>query len=126
MGIFKRLFSKRSNGGKRGMTVGEVIIAIAVIVIVTISAAYTIRMSASATSRDFNYERARITARNSLEEFKYYDTTKYVEQFGDHYTEQFGNYTLEIVVSGNNYNNYKAWITYDGETNLLIDYTKGG
>ena len=117
MGIFKRLFRKKSNGGKRGMTVGEVIIAIAVIVIVTISAAYTIRMSASATSRDFNYERARITARNSLEEFKY-DTQRVQSR-----TEQFGNYTLYIEVSGNN---YKACITCDGETNLLIEYTKGG
>ncbi|GEM_PF-4644129 len=125
MGIFKRLFRKKSHCGKRGMTVGEVIIAIAVIVIVTISAAYTIRMSASATSRDFNYERARIAARNSLEEFKYYDTTRYVEQFGDHYTEQFGNYTLYIYIEVSR-NNYKAWITYDGESNLLLDYTKGG
>lgn len=103
------------------MTVGEVIIAIAVIVIVTVSAAYTIRMSASATSRDFNYERARITARNSLEEFKYYDTTRYVEQFGDHYTEQFGDYTLTITIKNNS---FTAVITYNDESKFDITYTK--
>ena len=117
MGIFKRLFRKKSNCGKRGMTVGEVIIAIAVIVIVTISAAYTIRMSASATSRDFNYERARIAARNSLEEFKYYTDRD------QSYTEQFGDYTLEVTVEGNH---FTAVITYNGESKFDITYTKGG
>ncbi|MBO4861133.1 MAG: hypothetical protein J5530_06275 [Clostridia bacterium] len=116
MGIFKRLFRKKSNCGKRGMTVGEVIIAIAVIVIVTISAAYTIRMSASATSRDFNYERARITARNSLEEFKY-DTYRF-----QGYTEQqFGDYTLKVTVVGNS---FTAVITYNDESEFEIRYTK--
>ncbi len=115
MGIFKRLFSKRSNGGKRGMTVGEVIIAIAVIVIVTISAAYTIQMSASATSRDFNYERARIAARNSLEEFKY-DTDRVQS-----YTEQFGDYSLAVTVEGNS---FTAVITYNDESKFEIRYTK--
>ena len=113
MGIFKRLFGNKGRVGKRGMTVGEVIVAIAVIVIVTISAAYTIQMSASATSRDFNYERARIAARNSLEEFKYDRVQSYKEQYGD--------YTLEVTVEGNH---FTAVITYNDESKFEIRYTK--
>ena len=71
--MFKKLFSKRSKNRRRGFTVVEAVIAMAVIAIISATATSIIRNTLSTTGTDFECERARIYAENALEAFKHCD-----------------------------------------------------
>lgn len=66
----KRFFQKSKNN-KRGFTIVEAVIAMAVIAIVSAAATSTVRRTFATTGQDFEYEHARIYMENALEAFKY-------------------------------------------------------
>ena len=63
--------TKNNKKCKRGFTIVEAVIAMAVIALVSAVATSTVRRTLTTTSQDYDYEQARIHMENALETFKY-------------------------------------------------------
>lgn len=94
---------------KRGITIAECVIAMAVILVVSIAATSTIRLSTRNTAQDLKTTEARVAVSNALEIFKISNTPKvFCESFGSYFSES--NFAFQ--------NNPTA------ETDVVYNYTK--
>ena len=151
--MFEKLFSRRTanrNKRKRGFTVVEAVIAMAVIAIISATATSIIRRTLSSAGTDFECERARIYAENALEAFKYCDNildfSRYVarddiEPDGSLYDEndipvteltfkrenEFSSLIIEVAYPYSNKDRAHIDITVSNDSKVLfsIDYFKG-
>lgn len=71
--MFGRFFKNKKKKSKRGFTIVEAVIAMAVIAIVSAAATSTVRRTLLTTGSDFEYERARVYTENAFEAFIYSD-----------------------------------------------------
>lgn len=115
--------------GKRGFSLVEVVVALAVIVTVSVAAMSFIKTSSIASDRELAYSEARLYASNALEIFKYAENeTKYTELVEKKLTplDEDGYVSVKITV---NYeateSNFTATATkQNGDTLFKLTYTK--
>ena len=90
--------------GKRGFSLVEVVVALAVIVTVSVAAMSFIKTSSIASDRELAYSEARLYASNALEIFKYAENTdKYNELVKNKLTKPESGYvSVDIVVKTEN------------------------
>lgn len=90
--------------GKRGFSLVEVVVALAVIVTVSVAAMSFIKTSSIASDRELAYSEARLYASNALEIFKYAENeTQYTDLVKDKLTKPESGYvSVDIVVKTEN------------------------
>lgn len=114
---------------KRGFSLVEVVVALAVIVTVSVAAMSFIKTSSIASDRELAYSEARLYASNALEIFKYAENkTQYTELVEKKLTplDEDGYVSVKITV---NYeateNTFTATATkQNGDTLFKLTYTK--
>lgn len=115
--------------GKRGFSLVEVVVALAVIVTVSVAAMSFIKTSSIASDRELAYSEARLYASNALEIFKYAENeTQYTELVEKKLTplDEDGYVSVKITV---NYeateNTFTATATkQNGDELFKLTYTK--
>lgn len=115
--------------GKRGFSLVEVVVALAVIVTVSVAAMSFIKTSSIASDRELAYSEARLYASNALEIFKYAkDEAQYTELVKeDKLTKPDSGYvSVDIVVkTENSKSTFTATATkQNGDTLFKLTYTK--
>lgn len=114
--------------GKRGFSLVEVVVALAVIVTVSVAAMSFIKTSSIASDRELAYSEARLYASNALEIFKYAENTdKYTELVENKLTKPESGYvSVDIVVkTENSESTFTATATkQNGDTLFKLTYTK--
>ena len=114
--------------GKRGFSLVEVVVALAVIVTVSVAAMSFIKTSSIASDRELAYSEARLYASNALEIFKYAkDEAQYTKLVEDKLTKPESGYvSVDIVVkTENSESTFTATATkQNGDTLFKLTYTK--
>lgn len=114
--------------GKRGFSLVEVVVALAVIVTVSVAAMSFIKTSSIASDRELAYSEARIYASNALEIFKYAENeTQYTNLVKNKLTKPESGYvSVDIVVkTENNESTFTATATkQNGDKLFKLTYTK--
>lgn len=114
--------------GKRGFSLVEVVVALAVIVTVSVAAMSFIKTSSIASDRELAYSEARLYASNALEIFKYAeDQAKYDELVNKKLTKPESGYvSVDIVVkTENSESTFTATATkQNGDELFKLTYTK--
>ena len=114
--------------GKRGFSLVEVVVALAVIVTVSVAAMSFIKTSSIASDRELAYSEARIYASNALEIFKYAENkAQYTEFVEKKLTKPESGYvSVDIVVkTENSESTFTATATkQNGDTLFILEYTK--
>ena len=114
--------------GKRGFSLVEVVVALAVIVTVSVAAMSFIKTSSIASDRELAYSEARLYASNALEIFKYAENTdKYTELVENKLTKPESGYvSVDIVVkTENSESTFTATATkQNGDELFKLTYTK--
>ena len=114
--------------GKRGFSLVEVVVALAVIVTVSVAAMSFIKTSSIAYDRELAYSEARLYASNALEIFKYAENTdKYTELVENKLTKPESGYvSVDIVVkTENSESTFTATATkQNGDELFKLTYTK--
>ena len=114
--------------GKRGFSLVEVVVALAVIVTVSVAAMSFIKTSSIASDRELAYSEARLYASNALEIFKYAENTdKYTELVENKLTKPDSGYvSVDIVVkTENSKSTFTATATkQNGDELFKLTYTK--
>lgn len=124
MSFLKRLFSSAKTK-KRGFTIVEAVVAMAVIAIVSAAATSTVRRTLTTTGNDFEYDRARVYTENALEAFKFSDNI-----------EQFNMYVVRDGFSADaplrdDENNLRTYCSFHNHTNaysidINVSYPENG
>lgn len=124
MSFIKKLFNKAKKN-KRGFTIVEAVVAMAVIAIVSAAATSTVRRTLTTTGNDFEYDRARVYTENALEAFKFSDNL-----------EQFNMYAVRDGFSADSpirddENNLRTYCSYHNNNNsysitLSVSYPQNG
>ena len=115
--------------GKRGFSLVEVVVALAVIVTVSVAAMSFIKTSSIASDRELAYSEARLYASNALEIFKYAENkAQYTEFVENKLTplDEDGYVSVKITV---NYEATESTFTatatkQNGDTLFKLTYTK--
>ncbi|GEM_PF-5844047 len=94
--------------GKRGVTIAEAVVAMAVIVVVTIAASTVLRSAAETSAKDAATAEAVATARSALEGYIHYSNESDFDSFLDGLGFAGGEYDNEYV-----------------RVNVYADYTSG-
>lgn len=114
--------------GKRGFSLVEVVVALAVIVTVSVAAMSFIKTSSIASDRELAYSEARIYASNALEIFKYAENTdEYDKLVKNKLTKPESGYvSVDIVVkTENSESTFTATATkQNGDELFKLTYTK--
>ena len=114
--------------GKRGFSLVEVVVALAVIVTVSVAAMSFIKTSSIASDRELAYSEARIYASNALEIFKYAENTdEYDKLVKNKLTKPESGYvSVDIVVkTENSESTFTATATkQNGDTLFTLEYKK--
>lgn len=114
--------------GKRGFSLVEVVVALAVIVTVSVAAMSFIKTSSIASDRELAYSEARLYASNALEIFKYAENeTQYTNLVKNKLTKPESGYvSVDIVVkTENNESTFTATATkQNGDELFKLTYTK--
>lgn len=111
--------------GKRGFSLVEVVVALAVIVTVSVAAMSFIKTSSIASDRELAYSEARLYASNALEIFKYAkDEAQYTELVKeDKLTKPESGYVSVKIETTEN--TFTATATkQNGDTLFILEYTK--
>ncbi len=114
--------------GKRGFSLVEVVVALAVIVTVSVAAMSFIKTSSIASDRELAYSEARLYASNALEIFKYAkDQAQYTNLVKDKLTKPDSGY-VSIEITANYTSETKAFTAtatkQNGDTLFILEYTK--
>lgn len=110
--------------GKRGFTLVEVVVALAIIVTVSVAAMTFIKASTISSDRELAYSEARLYASNALEIFKYAENeTQYTNLVNDKLTKPESGYvSVKIETNGST---FTATATkQNGDTLFKLTYTK--
>lgn len=114
--------------GKRGFSLVEVVVALAVIVTVSVAAMSFIKTSSIASDRELAYSEARLYASNALEIFKYAENeTQYTNLVTKKLTKPDSGYvSVDIVVKTENIEStFTATATkQNGDELFILTYTK--
>lgn len=114
--------------GKRGFSLVEVVVALAVIVTVSVAAMSFIKTSSIASDRELAYSEARLYASNALEIFKYAkDEAQYTELVEKKLTKPESGYvSVDIVVkTENSESTFTATATkQNGDELFTLEYKK--
>lgn len=114
--------------GKRGFSLVEVVVALAVIVTVSVAAMSFIKTSSIASDRELAYSEARLYASNALEIFKYAkNETQYTDLVNKKLTKPDSGYvSVDIVVkTENSESTFTATATkQNGDKLFKLTYTK--
>lgn len=114
--------------GKRGFSLVEVVVALAVIVTVSVAAMSFIKTSSIVSDRELAYSEARLYASNALEIFKYAkDEAQYTNLVKEKLTKPESGYvSVDIVVkTENSESTFTATATkQNGDTLFILEYTK--
>lgn len=114
--------------GKRGFSLVEVVVALAVIVTVSVAAMSFIKTSSIASDRELAYSEARLYASNALEIFKYAkDQVQYYDLVTKKLTKPESGYvSVDIVVkTENSESTFTATATkQNGDELFILTYTK--
>lgn len=113
--------------GKRGFSLVEVVVALAVIVTVSVAAMSFIKTSSIASDRELAYSEARLYASNALEIFKYAENETQYTELVDKLTKPDSGYvSVDIVVkTENSESTFTATATkQNGDTLFKLTYTK--
>lgn len=114
--------------GKRGFSLVEVVVALAMIVTVSVAAMSFIKTSSIASDRELAYSEARLYASNALEIFKYAENeTQYTDLVKNKLTKPESGYvSVDIVVkTENSESTFTATATkQNGDTLFKLTYTK--
>lgn len=113
---------------KRGFSLVEVVVALAVIVTVSVAAMSFIKTSSIASDRELAYSEARLYASNALEIFKYAkDQAQYTNLVKEKLTKPESGYvSVDIVVkTENSESTFTATATkQNGDTLFTLEYKK--
>ena len=114
--------------GKRGFSLVEVVVALAVIVTVSVAAMSFIKTSSIASDRELAYSEARLYASNALEIFKYAENkTQYTNLVNDKLTKPDSGY-VSVEITANYTSETKAFTAtakkQNGDTLFILTYTK--
>ena len=118
---------KKLLAGKRGFSLVEVVVALAIIVTVSIAAMSLISTSSVNSDRELAYSEARLYASNALEIFKY---SKDKAQFDNLVKERLtppdsGYVSVDIKTSGENNETFTATAKkQNGDVLFTLTYTK--
>ena len=118
---------KKLLAGKRGFSLVEVVVALAIIVTVSIAAMSFISTSSVNSARELAYSEARLYASNALEIFKY---SKDKAQFDNLVKERLtppdsGYVSVDIKTSGENNETFTATAKkQNGDVLFTLTYTK--
>lgn len=118
---------KKLLAGKRGFSLVEVVVALAIIVTVSIAAMSFISTSSVNSARELAYSEARLYASNALEIFKY---SKDKAQFDNLVKERLtppdsGYVSVDIKTSGENNETFTATAKkQNGDVLFKLTYTK--
>lgn len=114
--------------GKRGFSLVEVVVALAVIVTVSVAAMSFIKTSSITSDRELAYSEARLYASNALEIFKYAkDQAQYDDLVKNKLTKPDSGYvSVDIVVkTENSESTFTATATkQNGDELFILTYTK--
>ena len=114
--------------GKRGFSLVEVVVALAVIVTVSVAAMSFIKTSSIASDRELAYSEARLYASNALEIFKYAENkAQYTDLVNKKLTKPESGYvSVDIVVkTENSESTFTATATkQNGDELFKLTYTK--
>lgn len=114
--------------GKRGFSLVEVVVALAVIVTVSVAAMSFIKTSSIASDRELAYSEARLYASNALEIFKYAkDQAQYTELVEKKLTKPESGY-VSVEITANYTSKTKAFTAtatkQNGDTLFTLEYKK--
>lgn len=114
--------------GKRGFSLVEVVVALAVIVTVSVAAMSFIKTSSIASDRELAYSEARLYASNALEIFKYAeDETQYTNLVKNKLTKPESGY-VSVEITANYTSETKTFTAtatkQNGDTLFKLTYTK--
>ena len=118
---------KKLLAGKRGFSLVEVVVALAIIVTVSIAAMSFISTSSVNSARELAYSEARLYASNVLEIFKFAkDATQYNELVNNKLTAPDSGYvSVDIKTSGENNETFTATAKkQNGDVLFKLTYTK--
>lgn len=115
---------KKLLAGKRGFTLVEVVVALAIIVTVSIAAMSFISTSSVNSARELAYSEARLYASNALEIFKYSkDNTQFDNLVNNKLTAPDSGYvSVEIDTYGNDFTATAR--KQNGDVLFKLTYTK--
>lgn len=114
--------------GKRGFSLVEVVVALAVIVTVSVAAMSFIKTSSIVSDRELAYSEARLYASNALEIFKYAENeTQYTNLVKDKLTKPESGYVSVKITA--NYEATESTFTatatkQNGDELFILEYTK--
>lgn len=109
--------------GKRGFSLVEVVVALAVIVTVSVAAMSFIKTSSIASDRELAYSEARLYASNALEIFKYAENETQYTNLVDKLTKPESGYVSVKIEATEN--TFTATATkQNGDTLFKLTYTK--
>lgn len=114
--------------GKRGFSLVEVVVALAVIVTVSVAAMSFIKTSSIASDRELAYSEARLYASNALEIFKYAeDEAQYTNLVKNKLTKPDSGY-VSVEITANYTSETKTFTAtakkQNGDTLFILTYTK--
>lgn len=114
--------------GKRGFSLVEVVVALAVIVTVSVAAMSFIKTSSIASDRELAYSEARLYASNALEIFKYAkDQAQYTNLVKEKLTKPESGY-VSIEITANYTSETKTFTAtakkQNGDTLFILKYEK--
>lgn len=114
--------------GKRGFSLVEVVVALAVIVTVSVAAMSFIKTSSIASDRELAYSEARLYASNALEIFKYAkDEAQYTDLVKNKLTKPESGY-VSVEITANYTSETKTFNAtakkQNGDTLFTLTYTK--
>ena len=118
---------KKLLAGKRGFSLVEVVVALAIIVTVSIAAMSLISTASVNSDRELAYSEARLYASNALEIFKFAkDNTQYNELVKERLTPPDSGYvSVDIKTSGENNETFTATAKkQNGDVLFKLTYTK--
>lgn len=118
---------KKLLAGKRGFSLVEVVVALAIIVTVSIAAMSLISTSSVNSDRELAYSEARLYASNALEIFKFSNNeTQYNELVNKKLTAPDSGYvSVDIKTSGENNETFTATAKkQNGDVLFTLTYTK--
>lgn len=114
--------------GKRGFSLVEVVVALAVIVTVSVAAMSFIKTSSIASDRELAYSEARLYASNALEIFKYAENqAQYTNLVKEKLTKPESGY-VSVEITANYTSETKTFTAtakkQNGDTLFTLTYTK--
>lgn len=114
--------------GKRGFSLVEVVVALAVIVTVSVAAMSFIKTSSIASDRELAYSEARLYASNALEIFKYAENkTQYTNLVKEKLTKPDSGY-VSVEITANYTSETKTFTAtatkQNGDELFILTYTK--